>query len=450
MRSRTAFPLLLWACLAARPAAASDGCLEGASLLTDQRGLAALRTATEGACPCSLASSRGIYQRCAKGQLATAIGSGELRSQCKKAATRVNRGATCGSSTVACGRFKAAAKTPLGCVLRPPAKCGDRPGIEEAACAAETHCADVIDWTAGTCVDARENGPYAAGVRLRTLSKPSAVNPAQDRVLETVVWYPAEPGSGPLSPSYKAVIDAPFAASGGPFPLLMFSHGSCGYPAQSTFLTALLASHGFIVAAPPHPGNTILEFPNCSSSAAVAAAVVERPADVLFTLDQMLAASADAGSPIFAQVDETRIGMAGHSFGGFTTYLAVAGDPRFKVAVPLAPAVPGAPMLSIPSLSMIGEVDSLVNNQAVRDTYARAQAPKYLIEILNTGHYAFSNGCFPGPDCNPPVTLTQTEANQVVLRWVLPFLELHLKGDQTFAQFLASPPPPGVLFDSQL
>ena len=89
-----------------------------------------------------------------------------------------------------------------------------------------------------------------------------------------------------------------------------------------------------------------------------------------------------------------------------------------------------------------------MNNTAARTAYGNFDSPKYKVEIEHAGHYAFSNACFPGPDCNPPTTLTQDEAHLQVLRWVIPFLEWKLKGDDTFAAFFESPPP-GVLFDAQ-
>ena len=48
----------------------------------------------------------------------------------------------------------------------------------------------------------------------------------------------------------------------------MFSHGSCGFPGQSPFLTETLASWGFVVAAPPHPGNTTAELATCDDDTA--------------------------------------------------------------------------------------------------------------------------------------------------------------------------------------
>ena len=43
------------------------------------------------------------------------------------------------------------------------------------------------------------------------------------------------------------------AGDGGPFPLVLFSHGFAGYRLQSTFLTTHLASWGFVVATVEHP-----------------------------------------------------------------------------------------------------------------------------------------------------------------------------------------------------
>jgi dienelactone hydrolase len=151
-------------------------------------------------------------------------------------------------------------------------------------------------------------------------------------------------------------------------------------------------------------------------------------------------------SILFGGLDESRIGMSGHSFGGLTTYLVTPLDPRIKVAVPMAPAVIGAPVaLAVPSLTMLGQIDSVVNNDAIRNAYAAATSTKYLVEVANAGHYAFSEACFPSSDCNPPVTLDQAEAHEAVERWVLPFLKTWLAGDPDFVPFLVGEAPPGVV-----
>jgi predicted dienelactone hydrolase len=433
--------------------AAQDKCLTGVSTLTDQRALVSLRSATEAACPCASftggpGATAGAYQRCARTVLTNAVQSGDLRKECKKTANAINRGAVCGSTKVACGRYSPKSKTPLSCRLKSASSCKDAKTFEQNTCTAQTYCADVVDWTASTCVDARAGGAFAAGVRVIRYTKSSVVNPSQSRVLDTVIWYPAAAGAGPLDATYNAVLNAPLDDTAAPYPLLMFSHGSCGIPTQSTFLLPLLASHGFIVAAPPHPGNTLLDFPGCNTAQAQVASAVERPQDILFVLDALLAANDDSASPFFGAVDADRLGMSGHSFGGFTTYVTTSLDPRFKIAMPLAPFVGPAPPLTIPSLTMLGQIDSVVSDDAIRTAYAGGSAPKFLVEIANAGHYAFSDLCFPSADCNPPTTLTQDEAHDAVRRWVLPFLKVYLAGDASFSPFLAPITGPGFVFDA--
>jgi dienelactone hydrolase len=441
-------PLVLVLLLTAGGARAQDACLTGTSTLGDQRALATLRADTETACPCETAATRGSWRRCAKTVLKAAVAGATLRAECEKTAKGVIKGATCGTTRDTCGRVQPEGKTVVSCRVKRTSACTDKSKYDQTTCPEHTHCADVVDWTAGTCSDVRVRGPFQAGVRTITMTKESVVHPGEDRVLDTVVWYPTTPGAGPIDGATNAVLNAPVDLSGGPYPVLLFSHGSCGYPLQSTFLTPLLAARGYVVIAPPHPGNTFFQFPSCGTPQVQLESAQERPQDVIFALDQMLAASADPGSEFFGALDPTRIGMSGHSFGGFTTFFVIGLDPRFKVAIPMAPATPGTnASLDVPSLMMLGAVDSVVDNATARTAYGNSASPRYKVEIEHAGHYAFSNLCFPSPDCNPPTTLTQDEAHAQVLRYVIPFLERHLKGDDTFAAFFEAPPP-GVLFDA--
>src|SRR5262249_26325296 len=156
--------------------------------------------------------------------------------------------------------------------------------------------------------------------------------------------------------------------------------------------------------------------------------LTERPEDMIFVLDQMLAQNADSLSRFHDALDPSRIAMTGHSFGGLTTFLVQAREPRVKVALAMAPAAGTAQAgFTVPSMMMLGQIDSVVNIPNAEAAYGRSDGPKALVEIAHAGHYAFSNGCFPGPDCNYPVTLNQTEAHANVLRWAIPFLEWRLK-----------------------
>ena len=48
-------------------------------------------------------------------------------------------------------------------------------------------------------------------------------------------------------------------APGGPFPLIVYSHGSGGQRFISAFLTEALAARGYVVVAADHTGNTAVD-----------------------------------------------------------------------------------------------------------------------------------------------------------------------------------------------
>jgi dienelactone hydrolase len=432
--------------LVARVAAAAPStCLVAPFTLADQRGFATLQATTDATCPCDGFATPGAYRRCARGVLDAAVADGTLRADCAKPARKRLKGVACGGRKVPCGQVKNRDGT-AACKLAGASACRSTRAVTKTACDATAWCSDVVDWTAGTCLDPRAFGPYAPGHRLVTWTKDSVASPGTPRPLATSIWYPAAAGSGPIDPATGGVADAPLDASGGPYPVVLFSHGLCGIPTQSRFLTPLLASWGFVVVAPPHPGNTLLDFPTCATPAAIATSLQERPQDVVFVLDRILEADQNPASPFFGAIDETRVGMTGHSFGGLTTYFVAAIDPRIDVAVPMAPASLAGSVLHIPSLTLIATKDGVVDNGPTRTAYERSDAPKMLVEILDAGHYAFSDFCRAGSDCQPPATMTTAEANAAVLRWVVPFLNAKLAGDTAWEPLLGPPTLPGFVY----
>ncbi|MBI3786208.1 MAG: hypothetical protein HY270_22705 [Deltaproteobacteria bacterium] len=294
-----------------------------------------------------------------------------------------------------------------------------------------------------------EPGPYAVGVRQIAFAKKSETQPDQDRVLLTDIWYPTD-ASGSLSAKYRAILNAPLAEGASGLPLLLFSHGSCGVPEQSLFFTPLLASYGFIVAAPPHPGNTLndlLAGHNCGSTTAITDSFLNREADMKFVLDSLLALNADTSSPFFGAIDPERIGMSGHSFGGQTTLRVSADDARIVAGLALAPALSpvegAAGRVKIPLMIQDGTLDSVTpfatNSRAA---YNYLRGVRYLLAIADTGHYAFSDNCFPSSDCGPD-TLTQDQAHGYVLRFAVPYLLHWVAGDDRFDAFLDPGSIPG-------
>src|SRR5215470_10769605 len=93
-------------------------------------------------------------------------------------------------------------------------------------------------------------GPYAVGVRTATYvdsSRPTPPNGAfagaPDRTLVTEIWYPA----------LSAGRDMPVDASGGPYPVIVHSHGFRDNRLGESYVTEHLASRGFIVASASYP-----------------------------------------------------------------------------------------------------------------------------------------------------------------------------------------------------
>ncbi len=173
-------------------------------------------------------------------------------------------------------------------------------------------------------------GPFAVGVRTGSIVYDAPDGP---RTLRLVTWYPADaPGSA--APAYHrqdlsvdaaggVTVDAAIAS--GAFPVAVYSHGHQGYAEVSSFLAEHLASHGWIVLAPDHTGNTTAD-----GSSRTTEIYYQRPLDISAVIDSV---TVDVGAdPLLSgHVADGEILGVGHSFGGYTM-LALAGG-RYDPAV---------------------------------------------------------------------------------------------------------------------
>ena len=306
----------------------------------------------------------------------------------------------------------------------------------------------VLSSTAHALPDVTKPGRFAVGFTDLTFTKNSETTGAP-RPLDTLIWYPAVAGTG----TETAMGHRDATVRPGRHPLVLFSHGLCGTPQQSVFLMTALASFGFIVASPPHPGNQFTDgFPGCVAN--TGDSFRNRVADIRFVIDSMLAESKRPGSPFLRHVNPRRIGMSGHSFGGQTTIRVALVEPRVRAALALAPAImtvvePGT--IDIPTMIQGAEVDSLAPfQQQSMAAFARLVGPRFLLEILRTGHFAFSDICLSpgGQDCAVG-TLSQDEAHMQVLRFGIPFFLRYLVGDRRFARLLTpASVPAGVVLQA--
>ena len=257
-------------------------------------------------------------------------------------------------------------------------------------------------------------GPYQVGRRVVQIN-----DAARGRALTADVWYPVEQGvTAPLSiyqfipgielASLTALADAP-ASAAGPFPMVVYSHGSGGLRYIASWFTEALASHGFVVVAVDHTGNTALDSVTGASTPRPVNAL-NRVQDVQYLITAMLGISATAGDPLSGTMDPERIGVTGHSFGGFTT-LATAGgysnelgsvpaDKRVKAIATMAPyselnSDEELAAINIPSLLVSGVLDTTtpIVNDTTRPWDLISGRPLLRMDIDKAGHQSFTDVC---------------------------------------------------------
>lgn len=208
---------------------------------------------------------------------------------------------------------------------------------------------------------------------------------APDRTIPVLVLYPAVGSAGgPSQPRAKP------ARRGGPFPLVVFSHGyTASGPAYGEVLLRRIAAHGYVVAAPTFPlsngaapgGPRLVDY-------------VNQPADVSFVITKMLAANRGHGA-LSHLMNPKAVGAMGHSLGAITTlgvtYNRCCLDPRIKAAVPISGiklpfgssswAWPPVPLLLIH-----GDHDGTVPYVGSTTAYREAKTPKFLVTLLGAPH----------------------------------------------------------------
>ena len=244
------------------------------------------------------------------------------------------------------------------------------------------------------------------------------------------IWYPSKAAPAPLvlGPVMQTVA-VNGQIEGAALPLVIISHGTGGYFLGHYDTAVALAEAGYIVASLTHPGDNYAD-----QSRSIA--VMDRPRHVSAVIDYMLQTWTG-----HLQVDPARIGIVGHSAGGFTALVSVggvadlkriapfcqehAGDFACKLMAqqsgskPLATASPGggrdarikASVIAAPGLGFTFSADGLKNVtvpvqlwRAENDVivphpwYAEAirlalpHAPEYHV-VPNAGHFDFLAPC---------------------------------------------------------
>lgn len=304
---------------------------------------------------------------------------------------------------------------------------------------------------------------------------------SQDGVsLQVQAWFPSETPGSSLA-KYDDFWESPSAVDSGPAacatprPVVVFSHGNTGMRWQSFFLVERLASHGFVVGAPDHTGNTVFD----NDESRKPELIVRRPRDVSDSFDWLVARSADPEDPLYGCVDPAAgYAVIGHSFGGYTA-LAVAGavldlgrakeicevggwlcqhipaieaqygvdavidgsDARIWASVPMAPAAyellaGGLADIQIPVLQLAGDADTSVTLPEIELIVGDLTTEADLGVLLGGSHYSFSDACTIVPESDYcPAPLEDSIAHDRINAAILTRLRGLLGDTEAGAQF---------------
>lgn len=247
--------------------------------------------------------------------------------------------------------------------------------------------------------DFSQPGPWPVGGRTVTIGK-----------LTVEVWYPGTPGSDAGKPSKtydlrtwlpatekdkipdadnpwqksKTFAELPLDAAHGPYPVVVFVHGTAGFRTQSLEQMEHWASRGFVVLAADHPGlylGDMLEFNTAER---------DLEGDLKTIVAAAEATSGELGF-LKGHADATRIGMAGHSAGGG----AIKGwGGKAQVLMPLAAGgtAPGSALGS--TLVMGGQADKVVQYAETVKGYQASPKKKRLVGLAGAGHLFPSALCW--------------------------------------------------------
>lgn len=385
----------------------------------------------------------------------------------------------------------------------------------------------------------KPTGPHPVGgtvFSLRDESRREVFGPdsgVATREVVVRVWYPAAgDGTGelmpyaapievaspvipflpvPLTRQYQyvkthTVLDAPIAAEGAPFPVLIFSHGYTGYNAQNTPQMEDLASRGYVVfsiahtgdaAAAVHPDGRVVPLDpglatmmrsmvgNQDSVMKVTTAKVEAmakattpedrktaflaftatnpprivrsvpvwAADTRYLMDQLAHPDGPAGQSRFVgRLDTSRIGVFGMSFGGSNAGMVCWTDSRCKAGINIDGQQFGGLIddsLTTPFMIIGSEAAFPVH----LPIYDRLVGPAYLLKFAGIQHIGLTDLPLLAPFLFRKLGVTGTmpvdRSEQLMTDYVGAFFDTYLKRQPSRLLAPNATAPSDVLFQAK-
>ena len=316
--------------------------------------------------------------------------------------------------------------------------------------------------------------PQAVGFRIFQWNYQA--DDGSSRPLTVAAWYPARSTDKPVTYANgfpgAAFADADADTSGGPYPLIVWSHGYTGSGLAAAYLGEYLVPRGYVLAAVDHndpatpmriTGNTrrpgdgtalrrkralddlLAERPGLDHTRHA-----YRPTELSLTIDHLLTENADPDSPLHGLIDPQRLGAGGHSMGGYTVMSLVGclegrRDRRIKVAVFHSPAAwmwraADYERIAVPSFLMIGELEKgrPVKLMDIQRAIAHLPLGSYFLEVADADHATFSD-LRGGRGRRNPAGDSWPTISPRIIRYTRAMFDLVLQDSDEAATILAEP-----------
>ncbi|HEY9846063.1 MAG TPA: alpha/beta hydrolase, partial [Candidatus Caenarcaniphilales bacterium] len=291
--------------------------------------------------------------------------------------------------------------------------------------------------------------------------------------------------------TFLADIYLPEVAQLRPLPVIVLSHGLGSDRLTYDYLAEHLASYGFVVAVPEHPGSSAQQLlallDGQAREVAEPTEFVDRPLDIKFLLDE-LSWRSRSDPTFYRRLNLEQVGVIGHSFGGYTA-LALAGaklnfeqlkhdcgknldhslnvslllqcraltlpkqnydlyDPRVKAVIAMSPVdrsifgSSGLSQIKIPVMLIAGSADTVAPAllEQIQPFTWLTTSQKYLMVIegathfSTTGEAALSSGVFPVPPAivGPAANLARSYVDALSVA----FFQTYVANQPLYARYL--------------
>ena len=300
-------------------------------------------------------------------------------------------------------------------------------------------------------------GPEAGPFEIGAVDRMNLVDPDRGRTIATRAFFPAKPGR---------------------YPLIVFSHGFGGSLNTFNNTGKVWASHGYVVLHPSHSDSMLLPDPKVPAMEAgvmrrfLAARgtgpdrdlqgafvkVLDNPffidsrlRDVGFLLHALKDPKLGLDPAVLSRADTARLGMSGHSFGGYTTLVCAGSklDPAPPAAVPagfsgfIGMSGQGPGRMALNDNSFKGIVKPYMATTGTRDFGAANETPPWRLkpyDLCPPGRkYACVVQGFRHGDFDPPPGEAELGARIATLRkYQLQFWDSVLKSDRAAETALAA------------